>query len=109
MIQQASWSAPLEDRELETDSKALTVNPEAKQSSVSASLEDRELDADLEAVTLNPEAQKTFSSTPLQTRGMDAKTAKKTLVVEVSILQQERTKKHKVTISTRSNSKKSKK
>ena len=56
---------------------------------------------------MNPEAQKTFMSTHLQDRGMDAET--KPSVVEASIFQQERAKKHKVTISTRSKSKKAKK
>ena len=65
-----------------------------------------ELEADQKAVNMNPEAQKAFLSTPLQYRGMDAET--KPSVVEVSIFQQERAKKHKVTISTRSKSKKSK-
>ena len=54
---------------------------------------------------MNPEAQKAFLSTPLQDRVMDAET--KPSVVEVSIFQQEVAKKHKVTISTRSKSKKS--
>ena len=78
----------------------------AQHASSSAPLEDRELEVDQKAVTMNPEAQKAFLSTPLQDRGMDAET--KPSVVEVSIFQPERAKKHKVTISTRSKSKKSK-
>ena len=126
LAQHASSSAPLEDKELEADPEAVTVNPEAQQSSSSAPLEDKELDADPEAVTvnpdvqqdtsstplkteleadqkatnMNPEARKAFLSTPLQDRGMDAET--KPSVVAVSIFQQERAKKHKVTITTRS-------
>ena len=133
LTQHASSSTPLEDIELEADPEAVTVNPEAQQSSSSSPLEDKELDADPDAVTVNPdvqnntsstlledraggrpkgsemnrEAQKAFLSTPLQDRGMDAET--KPSVVAVSIFQQERAKKHKVTISTRSKSKKSKK
>ena len=56
---------------------------------------------------VDQKAQEAFLSTPLQYRGMDAET--KPSVVEVSIFQQERAKKHKVTISTRSKSKKAKK
>ena len=132
LAQHASSSAPLEDKELEADPEAVTVNPKAQQSSSSAPLEDKELEADPEAVTVKPDvqqgtlstpiedraggrpkgneyesAQKEFLSTPLQDRGMDAET--KPSVVAVSIFQQERAKKHKVTISTRSKSKKSKK
>ena len=133
VAQQASSSAPVEDRKLEADPEALAVNPLAQQSSSSATLEDKELDADPEAVTVNqevqqdtlstpledreqeadpaavtmkPEAQLAFSSAPLQDRGMDAET--KPAVVEVSIFQQESAKKHKVIISTRSKFKKSK-
>ena len=132
LAQHTSSSAPLEDIELEADPESVTVNPEAQQSSSSAPLEDKELDAhpeavnrdvqqdtsstqledrelkaDQKAVNMNPEAQKTFMRTHLQVRGMDAET--KPSVVEASIFQQERAKKHKVTISTRSKSKKAKK
>ena len=105
LAQHTSSSAPLEDIELEADPESVNVNPEAQQSSSSAPLEDRELKADQKAVNMNPDAQKAFMSTHLQDRGMYAET--KRSVVEVSILQQERAKKHKVTISTRSKSKKS--
>ena len=101
--QQSSSSAPLEDKELDADPEA--VNPDVQQDTSSTQLEDRELKADQKAVNMNPDAQKAFMSTHLQDRGMDAET--KRSVVEVSILQQERAKKHKVTISTRSKSKKS--
>ena len=116
VAQQASSSAPFK----EADPEAATENPEA-QSSSSAPLEDKELEAvtvtpqvkhkELEAVTINPVAQKALSSTPFQVRGMDAET--KPSVVEVSIsirsVEKERAKKHKVTISTRSQPKKCKK
>ena len=83
------------------------MNPDLQQDTSSAPLEDIELEVDQKAVNMNPEAQKAFLSTPLQDRGMDGET--KPSVVEVSIFQPERAKKHKVTISTRSKSKKFKK
>ena len=83
------------------------MNPDVQQDTSSTPLEDRELEADQKTVNMNPEARKAFLSTQLQDRGMDAET--KPPVVAVSIFQQERAKKHKVTISTRSKSKKSKK
>ena len=58
----------------------------AQHASSSAPLEDRELEVDQKAVNMNPEAQKAFLSTPLQDRGMDAET--KPSVVEVSIFNQ---------------------
>ena len=66
-----------------------------------------ELEADQKGVNKNPEAQKAFLSTSLQDRAMDAET--KPSVFEAFIFQQEKAKKHKVTISTRSKTKKAKK
>ena len=57
----------------------------AQHASSSAPLEDRELEVDQKAVNMNPEAQKAFLSAPHQDRGMDAET--KPSVVEVSIFQ----------------------
>ena len=66
LTQHASSSAPLEDKELEADPEAVTVNPKAQQSSSSAPLEDKELDSDPEAV--NPDVQQDTSSTPFEDR-----------------------------------------
>ena len=68
LTQHASSSAPLEDKELEADPEAVTVNPKAQQSSSSAALEDKELEADPEAVTVKPDVQQNTLSTPIEDR-----------------------------------------
>ena len=68
LTQHASSSAPLEDKELEADPEAVTVNPKAQQSSSSAPLEDKELEADPEAVTVKPDVQQDTLSTPIEDR-----------------------------------------